>query len=98
MKPEAIVERLFDLGVIEKMGVTFEFTGEDSSNEYVWLNTSKHKFPWSVMSYLDVGPGWPRSIARLKEHYADQVRAYRAWLKKEARDLAEYRRLQAKFQ
>jgi hypothetical protein len=95
-KPTDTESRLFDIGVIQKIGVSYTMTSEDDATEHIVIN-GKHKFPHSAFDLLIVRPDFPRSIAKVRPEILEKVSKYRNWLKKEKADLTTYHRLQKKF-
>lgn len=83
---------------------SWEFTGVDTSQEFVTLtNWDGKSVTWKMENF--------RKIAKISHHISstssliepqeyklrERIEARRAWEKKEAKDLAEFKRLQAKF-
>ena len=84
---------------------SYKMITADSSQDYITLTDdySKKSVTWQIETF--------RRIAKLADYVsntsslvvpveyglADRIRKRREWEKKEARDLAEYRRLQEKF-
>ena len=83
---------------------SYKMTSEDTSQDYVTLEAlNGDKVTWQIESF--------RTMAKLTNHISatsslvepneyrlrERVEVRRAWEKKEAKDLSEYKRLQSKF-
>lgn len=98
-KPNEIVIKLYGLGCIHGLHIEQRQTGTDTAETFVKITGSNGKAEgkWhSYREYLELVPDH-NSVCHVKEMYVRQVEDWRKFEKHNAKELAEYKRLKAKF-
>lgn len=100
-KPSQPLTRLCEIGFIKGLSVEYKQTGTETSETYVTITGSNGEIKgllWSIYKpFLDVNVGY-NYVARVHSHMRDSVDQWKRFVKKNARELAEYKRLKAKFE
>lgn len=98
-KPNEIVIKLCGIGSIHGLHIEQRQTGTDTAETFVKITGSDGKAEglWDTYrEFLDVVPDHD-SVCHVKDKYARQVECWREFEKQNAKELAEYKRLKAKF-
>jgi len=104
-KPSDLACWIYDHGPISGIQVDYRPTGVDTAETVViltgWQSGAKPAVtrecrPEELNAVAFVGIGFNR-VADLRDGQRQQVEAYRAFMKRHQRELADYRRLRAKF-
>lgn len=100
-KPPGKLLEIFNLGRIDGVYVEHIQTGTDTADTRVTLSNLRQGgnvvgWVYEITPYITLRFSWA-TLAELKPEYVKQVEDWIAFEKKNARDLAEYRRLKAKF-
>lgn len=98
-KPNDVVLRLHALGWIHGLHIEQRQTGTDTADTFVKITGSNGKASglWSTYEqHLDLTPDH-NSICSLRRSDAEHVEAWERFERANAADLAEYKRLRAKF-
>ena len=98
-KPNNIIFKLKDLGLIKGIYIDYKQTGNDTADTFCVITGSNGecKGKWDTYKdYLDVSIGY-NHIAILKDCYINELARYKAFEEENEKDLAEYERLKLKF-
>jgi hypothetical protein len=98
-KPNEALLRLYEIGRIRGLLIEHKQTGTDTSDTFVTLTGSNNtlKGLWCTYSpYLDVEVGH-YYVALIKQSARSIVYHWKEFEKKNTKELAEYKRLKAKF-
>jgi len=98
-KPSEIAMKLCSLGWLHGLHIEQRTTGTDTAEPFVKITGSNGiaEGRWSTyVGFLDLVPDH-NSVCHVKERYVRQVQDWKKFEKKNARELAEYKRLRAKF-
>lgn len=98
-KPSNILLKLCEIGWIQGIFIEYKQTGTDTSETFVTLTGSKDilKGLWRTYSpYLDVEVGHCY-VAKIKQEMRSAVTDWKVFEQENKEELAEYKRLQAKF-
>ena len=99
-KPDENLIRLCELGCIEKVSIEYLQTGTDTADTYVTFENGKKKLRGLLSTYamwLDFRPTH-RAVWDVPRRFVDEVIAWKEFEKNNAKELAEYKRLKAKFE
>jgi len=98
-KPNNIIFKLKDLGLIQGIYIDYKQTGRDTADTFCVITGSNGecKGKWDTYKdYLDVDVGY-NSIAKLKQFYISELVSYKVFEEENEKDLAEHERLKLKF-
>ena len=98
-KPNEIAVKLCGIGCIHGLYIEQRQTGTDTADTFVKITGSNGKAEglWrTYREFLELVPDH-NSVCHVKEKYARQVEDWRKFEKQNAKELAEYKRLKAKF-
>ena len=84
---------------ITSIGVSYKDSGFHGDIKELLVINGKHRFIIETFFMLDVKPGFPRHIAKVKPEIVKRVDAYQAWIvENAAEELAELKRLKRKYE
>jgi hypothetical protein len=98
-KPNDVVLRLYKIGTIHGLHIEQRQTGADTADTFVEITGSNGKESglWKTYKqHLDLTPGY-NSVCCLRRSDAEHVEAWKRFERENAAELAEYKRLRAKF-
>ena len=98
-KPNNIIFKLKDLGLIKGICIDYKQTGNDTADTFCVITGSNGecKGKWDTYKdYLDVSIGYNR-VAILKDCYIDELASYKAFEEETEKYLAWYERLKLEF-
>lgn len=99
-KPSKALISLCEIGIIEKLAIEYRQTGTDTADTYIIITGSEGEVSglWHIYKpFLDIGIGH-NYVARIHLHMENSVDQWKKFVKKNAKELAEYKRLKAKFE